>query len=292
MTDRAPLTLDALARDSGTFLMVAMDQRESLRTMLAQHHGGAIDDERIKRFKVAVARELAPHASGFLIDRHYAFDEITAAGLLPPTCGLILAADALEQPRGGIVEDTDLDGGLDAAAAAARGVVALKLLVLWREDEELRRPLETSRRFVELARAHGLLSILEGVVRADAREDAIVEAARELGSTGPDLYKCEVPLHGRGDPEEIERRARAIDAVLDRPWVVLSQGVEPDDFPAAVAAACRGGASGLLAGRALWTSVLAADDPTELLRKRSVPRLRELAEIVDRHGRAWQEKAQ
>jgi sulfofructosephosphate aldolase len=279
-----------LARDSGTFLMVAMDQRESLRTMLAQHHGSAVDDERIKRFKVAVARALAPHASGFLIDRHYAFDEIAAARLLPPTCGLILAADALEQPPGGVVEDTELDSGLDAAAAAAEGVVALKLLVIWRDDDERGRRLETSRRFVELARAHGLLSVLEGVVRVDRREDAIVEAARELGSTGPDLYKCEVPLYGRGDPDETERRARAIDAVLDCPWVVLSQGVEPDDFPAAVAASCRGGASGMLAGRALWTSALAADDPRELLRERSVPRLRELGAIVDPHGRPWQDK--
>ena len=32
---RVTITLDALARESGTFLMVAMDQRESLRTMLA-----------------------------------------------------------------------------------------------------------------------------------------------------------------------------------------------------------------------------------------------------------------
>ena len=31
----------------------------------------------------------------------------------------------------------------------------------------------------------------------------------------------------------------------------------------------------------------AADDPTELLRTRSVPRLVRLAEIVDRHGRPW-----
>ena len=51
-------TLDALARDSGTFLMVAMDQRESLRTMLAQHHADA-DDARMIRFKLAVARELS-----------------------------------------------------------------------------------------------------------------------------------------------------------------------------------------------------------------------------------------
>jgi sulfofructosephosphate aldolase len=98
-----------------------------------------------------------------------------------------------------------------------------------------------------------------------------------------------VPLHGRGDPAEIERRARGIDDGLEIPWVVLSQGVDPDDFPAAVAAARRGGASGMLAGRALWTSVLPADDPTALLRERSVPCLRELVEIVDRFGRPWRE---
>jgi sulfofructosephosphate aldolase len=119
------------------------------------------------------------------------------------------------------------------------------------------------------------------------REAAIVEAARELASVGPSLYKVEVPLHGRGNPGELERRCREIDAVVDCPWVVLSSGVEPDDFPAAVEAACRAGASGILAGRALWRSVLGAHDPTALLRRHSVPCLQELGEIVDRHGRAW-----
>jgi sulfofructosephosphate aldolase len=57
-----------------------------------------------------------------------------------------------------------------------------------------------------------------------------------------------------------------------------------------VAASCRGGASGFLAGRALWTATLGADDPTELLRGHSVPRLRQLGEIVDAHGRPWRDK--
>jgi sulfofructosephosphate aldolase len=283
-------TLDALARETGTFLMVAMDQRESLRAMLAQHHPEPIDDTRMRRFKLAVARELAPHASGFLIDRHYAYDELLAQRLVPASCGLILAADALAQPRGGAVEETDLDGGLDAAAAAEAGVAALKLLVVWRDDERRELRVRTARRFVSLAHEHGLLSVLEGVVRAADREAAIVKAARELAGVGPDLYKCEVPLHGRGAPEEIEARAREIDGAVGCPWVVLSQGVEPGDFPAAVAAACRGGASGMLAGRALWTSVLAADDPAELLRAQSVPRLRELGCIVDAHGTPWRAK--
>ena len=284
-------TLDALARDGGTFLMVAMDQRESLRTMLAQH-GHDATDERMVRFKLAVARELSPYASGFLIDRHYGYEEVVAHDLVAPSCGLILAADALVQDPGDVVEDTDLDEGVDARGAAAAGVVALKLLVIWRDDEQRTRRVETAKRFVDFAHRHELLSVLEPVVRTEPerRDDAIVDAAHDLADVGCDLYKCEVPLHGRGDSEEITRRCREIDGAVPCPWVVLSQGVEPDDFPSAVEAACRGGASGMLAGRAVWTATLGADDPTELLRRHSVPRLQELAAIVDAHGRPWREK--
>jgi sulfofructosephosphate aldolase len=292
MPDRPELTLDALARPSGTFLMVAMDQRESLRTILAQHHPGPIGDERLVAFKLAVARELLPYASGFRIDRRYGFEEIVAQRLVAPATGLILAVDALQQRPGELVEDTELDEEADVARAAEAGVVALKLLVIWRDDERRPARIELSRRFVELAARHGLLSVLEPVVRtapAD-REAAIVEAARELAAVGPSLYKCEVPLHGRGDPEEITRRCLEIDAAVGCPWVVLSQGVDPADFPAAVEAACKGGASGMLAGRAVWTATLGAADPTELLREHSVPRLQELGAIVDAHGRPWRDK--
>jgi sulfofructosephosphate aldolase len=274
------ITLDALARESGTFLMVAMDQRESLRTML-RDHGREATDERVARFKQAVARELAPHASGFLIDR----DHVEAVAPLVPH-GLMLAVDRLVQEAGGPVEDTDVDEDV----APPPGVVALKLLVIWRDDDERARRVETARRFSALAGRHGLLSVLEPVVRAERREEAIVEAARELGSTGCDLYKCEVPTHGAGTDDEITRWSREIDAALPCPWVVLSQGVDPARFPTAVAAACRGGASGMLAGRAVWTATLGADDPTALLREHSVPRLRELAAIVDAHGRPWRER--
>jgi sulfofructosephosphate aldolase len=274
-------TLDALARESGTFLMVAMDQRGSLRTMLAEH-GHDATDERIARFKAAVARELAPYASGLLIDKEH----VEAVAPLVPH-GLMLAVDELQQEPGQIVEDTELDEDV----VPPPGVVALKLLVIWRDDDQRARRREMSERFTAFARERGLLSVLEPVVRADNREEAIVEAGRELGSTGCDLYKCEVPTHGAGEPDEITAWSRKIDAAVPCPWVVLSQGVDPERYPLAVEAACRGGASGMLAGRAVWTATLGADDPTQRLRERSVPRLRELAAVVDEHGRPWREKA-
>jgi sulfofructosephosphate aldolase len=275
-------TLDALARDSGTFLMVAMDQRESLRTMFREH-GHDSGDERMRMFKRAVARELAPYASGFLIEPQFAADVAPYV-----SHGLILAVDVLVQEPGAAVEDTTLDESVDVP----HGVAALKLLVIWRDDERRAERLDMSRRFVELAAEKGVLSVLEPVVRVPEaeREEAIVEAARELGATQPSLYKCQVPLYGRGEPGEITRRAREIDAVLPVPWVVLSQGVDPEDFPRAVEASCKGGASGMLAGRAVWTATLEAEDPSERLREVSVPKLQQLAAIVDANGRPWREK--
>jgi sulfofructosephosphate aldolase len=175
--------VNTLARENGTYAMVAMDQRESLRTMF-RDRGFDDSDERVRMFKTAVARGLAPHASGFLIEPQFLED---VRPLVPR--GLIMAFDLLEQERGGIVEDTRL-GEVDEVP---EGVVALKLLVIWRDDEQRARRVDTARRFVELALAHGLLSVLEPVVRGPAgfdREAAIVEAAAELGTIGCDLYKC------------------------------------------------------------------------------------------------------
>jgi len=81
---------------------------------------------------------------------------------------------------------------------------------------------------------------------------------------------------------EITRRAREIDAAVPCPWVVLSQGVAVEDFPPAVDAACRAGASGFLAGRAIWSDSITADgDLRRRLDGTAVPRLQALSAVVD-----------
>jgi sulfofructosephosphate aldolase len=129
-----------------------------------------------------------------------------------------------------------------------------------------------------------------GVDDADwpEREDALLEATSELGALRPDLYKAQVPLSGRGDPDEMVQRSRRMTAALPCPWVVLSAGVALEDFATGVEAACRGGASGFLAGRAVWRDAI-GPDPEPALLERSVPRLLRLGEIVDAHARPWTE---
>jgi hypothetical protein len=40
----------------------------------------------------------------------------------------------------------------------------------------------------------------------------------------------------------------------------------------------------------VWTPAVGDEDPTPSLREHSIPRLRELAAIVDAHGRAWSDR--
>jgi sulfofructosephosphate aldolase len=289
------MTLARLARPSGAFAMVAMDQRESLRAMFAETLPEPISLERRVAFKVAVARVLSPHASALLVDQGEGLGPILEAGALASTCGLIIAADDLVQPVGGPVEDTGLDRAVDLLAAAEAGAAAAKLLVIWRPDRPASGRAELVAEFLEVAHAAGLPGIVEGVVRPPAgvddegwpdREDALLEATTELGGLQPDLYKAQVPFRGRGDLQAMVDAARRMTDLLPCPWVVLSAGVALEDFPAGVEAACRGGASGFLAGRAIWRDAL-VEDPVPALEARAVPRLRQLATTVDALARPW-----
>ena len=288
-------TLDAIARPSGALAMVAMDQRESLRHMFDLAGAGRPADDVLVRFKLDVADTLGPLASGFLIDRHYGFAAVRDA--LPASTGLILAADALEQADGGPVEETALDEAV-LTQTDLSGVAALKLLVIWRRDAKREARVRLVERFIAECRARGVLSVLEPVVRAtpaelDARswdmDAAIREAARELSPLGPSLYKVQVPLAGTGDERERRTASERLNAAITGPWVVLSQGVDRPAFEPAVLAACRAGASGFLAGRALWSDVVGRPDVPSALRELSVPRLERLIDVVDRDARPWRE---
>ncbi|MGB3437787.1 MAG: hypothetical protein WBA97_03450 [Actinophytocola sp.] len=285
-------SLTELARPSGGLAMVAMDQRESLRAMLGTHTPAPVPDSDLTKFKIAVARELGAHASGFLIDRNLGFDEVLAERLLPPSCGLILAADRLRHPpEGGPVVETSFDEAINPVHVRERGVVAMKLLLVWRPDEHRDTRLAMAEEFVRRCAGAGLLSILEGVVRptSDDNFDQLqLAAAAELGALRPSLYKAQVPRRGV-DERKVARVCERISATLPVPWVVVSQGVTIEDFPNAVRTACNAGASGFLAGRAIWSDTLT--DPTPLLRLRAVDRLKRLAEVVDSSARPWQEAA-
>jgi sulfofructosephosphate aldolase len=269
------MTLATLARRSGALAMLAMDQRESLRMLFQRALSASVPGSVLVDFKLAVAEELSPYASAMLLDT-----EFGAVAMPRVRTALIVAADALEYSEPGVVADTRFD----RAALAGTTAVAAKLLVVWRHDGQRLRRVGMTREFVRAAHAAGLLAVVEGVVRRDD-DELLLEAARELTATQPDVYKAEVPGFGKASLEDMVRRCEGLTNAINVPWVVLSAGVEVEDFPRAVEAACRGGASGFLAGRAIWSDAVGAPDVRAALRERALPRLERLGEIVDRYAR-------
>ncbi|AGP59217.1 hypothetical protein [Streptomyces rapamycinicus] len=286
-TDR---DLSAIARPSGGFAMLAVDQREALRAMFAEHQTEPVTDQQVTDFKIETVRALTPHASAVLLERQFALEPVLAADAIAPGCGLIAAVDELIGDEKEFVSRVEIDPAVSPAWVSSVGGVALKLLVLWRPDEDPAPRVEMTRQFVAMAREAGLISILEPVSRtsrdgspwtAAEWNDGVYAAARELGGLGADLYKAEVPLHGEGDEAAVRRGCAQLNDIIDSPWVVLSSGVPHELFPRAVRLACEQGASGFLAGRAVWRQVVGAADIPAALQEHAVPRLRELGEIVD-----------
>lgn len=289
---RAPLT--KLARTSGALAMVAVDQREALRGMFAAHQSTPVPDSQLTQFKVDVARELSPYASALLVDQEFGIDAIIDQKALKNSCGLIAAADLLVGPPGGAATDTAIDPDVDPIRMRDIGSVGLKFLVLWRNDESPDMRAQLVEDFNKLCRVSGLPSIIEIIVKPPTdstksfnREEELIVAAKEAAAWKPDLYKAEVPFHGEGDLSAITKNAERISEAIGSPWVVLSNGVKQAFFNEAVKACAMGGASGFLAGRAVWADIVGASDIPKALREVSIPRLEQLAEIVDSYAKPW-----
>lgn len=284
----APKPLHALARPSGAFAMLAIDQRESMRAMFGEYQNTPVTDEQLTQFKLAALRALTPLASAVLIDRQFAWRQAIDQGAVAPGCGLIAAADEFIASADEVVSDVRIDDEVKPLAVKGDGAAALKLLVLWRPDESAEKRRAMVRDFIDRCRQAGLLSIVEPVSRKprDGRpwdlNDGIQAAAEELGNLGADLYKAEVPLHGKGGERAVRDASARLNKTIQGAWVVLSSGVSPDDFPQAVEWACREGARGFLAGRAVWRTVIGSADIDRALREDAGVRLERLCDVVDR----------
>ncbi|NTX71627.1 sulfofructosephosphate aldolase [Lelliottia amnigena] len=281
-------TLKDITRPSGGFSMLAVDQREAMRLMFAAAGVPApVTDRHLTDFKVNAAKILSPYASAILVDQQFCYHQIVEQNAIAKSCAMIVAADEFIPGNGIPVDSVVIDNGVDAQAVKRDGGKALKLLVLWRSDEDPAQRLEMVRNFNQLCHANGLLSIIEPVVRpprrGDAfdREQAIIEAAKELGDSGADLYKVEMPLYGKGTQQALLNASQKLNEQINMPWVILSSGVDEKLFPRAVSVAMQAGASGFLAGRAVWSSVVGLPDTELMLRDISVPKLQRLGEIVD-----------
>jgi tagatose-1,6-bisphosphate aldolase len=301
-TTKTSQTLDALAGDGGTFAIIAMDQRNTLRRMFAAE-GFTATDQDIRDAKADVARALTPAATGMLLDPTLGVPGVSDAGALAPGCGLLVAAEPEERiSHNGAPRVTRL-AHQNATWVRDMGGDALKFYIQLRADWTPERgesdlaaeALDVVREIVEDCQAVGMPAVIENLIftypgeaplSPGAREDAIVEAARALNDLDIDLLKLEYP----GSPAGCRRLSEA----LTRPWAVLSAGVPFEEFEK-VTAICydEGGASGFIAGRSLWKEAvgLTGAERTAFLNTVSRSRLEKLLEASAGRARPWTDTA-
>lgn len=300
-TDQAT-GLDAIAGPDGTFAIVAMDQRNTLRRMLTVVERPT-DPETIRAFKVDVTEALSPAASGILLDPDFGVPAVHEAGALAGGCGMLIAAEPPErtswegEPRAG------LEGGKTAAEVAELGGDAVKLLVQMRPDRPhqagdpdlVAEVVDVVRTVVEDCAAVGIPSVVETLLyplpdeeplTQRRRAELITESARILSEVKPDLLKLEYPSDAAG--------CRAVGGAVTVPWAMLSAGMDFEPFLEAIANACdEGGASGFIAGRVYWKEAVALDgeERRAFLTGTARSRLDRSLEAMAGHARPWTEAA-
>jgi len=296
------LGLEAIADEAGTFAIIAMDQRNTLRRMFAAV-GITATDEDLATSKADVARALTPLASGILFDPTIGVPAVLGADALADSCGLLVAAEPEVRTTFQGEPRTRWESTQDGAWVRRMGGHAVKFLVQMRADRTVvpgepdisAEVLDVSRQVSIDAHAAGLPSVIENLTYPIPGEDlspaqketAIIEAARALTEIEEiDLLKLEYP----GSPEGCRRLA----AVLTKPWAVLSAGVAFDQFQDALAVAYdEGGASGFIAGRSVWRESLALQGPERqtFLQEIARPRLERLMQASAGRARPWTEAA-
>jgi tagatose-1,6-bisphosphate aldolase len=297
------VNLDQIANSNGTFAILAMDQRGTLRSMLDKA-GQPSTAENLSAFKVDVIGALSPLATGVLTDAEYGVGPVRAAGALAPGVGLLIASERSPQPTWNGEQRTEyLAAERGPAFVADHGGTALKFLIRWRPDRPAgpgepdlaREALDAVAAVVADCRAYGLPSVIEPLVAKlpgepplspQQRARLVVRSAELLAQLEPDLLKLEWP----GDEDGCREVSKVCGTV---PWALLSAGVEYERFVERVLTAMDAGASGYIAGRAFWGEAVALTgaDRRRFLETTAVQRMARLNGAIEGHGRPWREVA-
>lgn len=290
--------LQECADDGGRFTMLAADQRGNLKRALHPDDPDSTTAAELTEFKVELMRSLSSEASAVLLDPEFGAAQAIAAGAVNGSTGLIVALEATGYAASPHDRSTEILDGWSPAKALALGASAGKLLVYFhpyapgaQAQIELIAATSQDCADVDLPLIVEPLSfsLSDEPLSSGDRRRAIVETARILGSIdGVDMLKMEFPAHPDDEVDWADACAE-LNSVCPVPWVLLSAGVDFDTFVHQSKAACEAGASGVLAGRAVWKESvgMTVRERRAFYASTGAQRMAELASIVHAFAQPW-----
>ena len=260
--------------------MVALDQNSSMIEMAAKALKAKGQDreptyEEIVEAKVDLARHLAPSASGVLIDAYYGAWSCVAAGAIGPQTGLLVRVEMSGSPKNKVGAPAGPDrAGLERRedqahggrrrqaagpvrahrAALRRAPVPVDRACL-RRMQEARHPDAARDRGVSVRRRKENRSQLSSTGKPRPSSTRPASSAGSATFTRP----SSPATLGHDSDKQLRDNLQALNAASERPWVLLSAGVDYPDYYKQVQMAMEAGASGVLGGRAFWKEYFLQD---------------------------------
>lgn len=283
-------SLGSLTTPGGSMLIVAADQRNGMKAVMDDAPNGpdSVTVEQLAAAKSDLVRFLGNYAPAILLDPEVALPQVIDDATLSRDTALVVGMDASGFETVDGLRYTRFVDGVTVHRVRELGGDAAKMLYYMRPDRQdaASRVGDEIRALVKACEQEGLLLIVEVLTYRldDETEDEyraafptlVVDAAGIAVECGAKVLKLPYP-------GSAEACAAVTAAAAGVPWAVLSAGVDHEHFIAQVEIAMANGASGAMAGRSLWKDSLAVSPEVreDLLTSRALPRLRELAAVVD-----------
>ncbi|OUL07638.1 tagatose-bisphosphate aldolase [Trichococcus shcherbakoviae] len=302
---------------------LAIDQRGSLKKMIADNSTTDIGDEGIINFKKLVSQELTKYSSSILLDPEYG---LPAAGLRDENAGLLISYEETGYDATEVGRLPDLLGFWSAKRIKEIPADAVKILLYYDidEDEAIN---DQKHGFVERVGseciAEDIPFFLE-IVTYDAsnidvnspeyaklKPRKVIESMKVFSDPryAVDVLKMEVPVNmnyveGFSKGEVVHTREEALAFFKDQseatelPFIFLSAGVSAELFQKTLEFAKEGESTfnGVLCGRATWKDSVVIfardgeDAAIEWLQTVGRKNIEDLNAVIEKTATPWTEK--
>ena len=303
--------LRRMADASGRFKMTAVDQRPPIINPIAAAHGGTAPWAEVARFKTLLVKELQDQSTAMLLDPNFAYP--FAEPILDTRLGLIMTLEDSafrETDQGRLSSEID---GWSVAKIKRAGADAVKVLAWYRPDAPRAvndHQKDFTKRIGEACARYDIPFLFELLVyplpgeknqttqyieMADKKSELVLESVAEFAKPdyGVDVFKLESPVPARycDGSAGVQKLFDEMGKLCARPWVMLSAGAGMAEFKSVLAHAYAAGASGYLAGRAIWSEAFKAypdwSAVTDGLRGKGVDYMRDINALTDSKAAAW-----
>ncbi|MDN3017436.1 tagatose-bisphosphate aldolase [Paenibacillus sp. BSR1-1] len=279
LTENKVAALKRLSDENGIIGALAIDQRGSLKKMIAAGSSSSIGDEGIIRFKELVSEELTPYSTAILLDPEYG---LPAAKVRSKDAGLLVAYEKTGYDAKAAGRLPDLLPEWSVKRLKDAGADAVKFLLYYDVDED-QKINEYKHVYMERVGsecvAEDIPFFLE-IVSYDAKNDdvkskeyakvkphKVIEAMKEFSKPKyhVDVLKVEVPVdmkfvEGYTEGEIVYSKEEAASFFKEQseatelPFIFLSAGVSAKLFQETLKFAKESGSTfnGVLCGRATW----------------------------------------